>query len=508
MELKWLNQVENGEEYGRKATILSKLIKSGIPVPEGFTIPNSAFREFLEDNQITTERAQQLITTSRLRADFIDQISRSYNLLTLSREIEGIERIRFLSQRRPSVIIRPSVWSELSYAGQIRSIPNVRGINNVLNGIRSCWASYFSEKVKHYQEFTETGSPNLGLIIQKFINASKSGVGFSLNPVTGEEEIVIECIEGLGFPLSVGESSPSTFYLDKESLEIKKRLVRDQVWMSVMDLDGRIVKRDVKAGIRDEELVKVGKVIKQIESLMGQVYVEWLMKRGNPLIVQVEPLEVRETEKSEFEGIKGYGVSSGVGTGVVRQMGNLTDNNILLLSELSSKLTFALGKIEGVVALKGGLGSAGARICRELGIPCVIYDKHIEEGEYLAIDGSRGILSFEKPELPPEPEYLEVPEVGTGLIITTPGQALSPEEIIEGVTLVNIDLKKLAEHSFREEVNLAHPSLLKQIRSVVEYCKKQGIKTNLLVPEYEPNLFRKLSELGVDYISTKSVKAP
>lgn len=87
-----------------------------------------------------------------------------------------------------------------SFAGQFKSVLNVRGVDATLQAIWSVWATAHSSAVTAYLERHGISSRQLSMavIIQEMVPAVVSGVALSRNPVNGANEIVVEAVAGLG----------------------------------------------------------------------------------------------------------------------------------------------------------------------------------------------------------------------------------------------------------------------------------------------------------------------
>lgn len=90
-----------------------------------------------------------------------------------------------------------------SFAGQFSSLLNVRGVDQVLKAVQTVWQAAESEGVQTYLQRTlqPTDRLLLAVIIQEMIEPVLSGVSFSLNPVTGQQEIIVEAVHGEGTQL-------------------------------------------------------------------------------------------------------------------------------------------------------------------------------------------------------------------------------------------------------------------------------------------------------------------
>jgi pyruvate,water dikinase len=90
-----------------------------------------------------------------------------------------------------------------SFAGQFTSLLNVRGADRVLQAVQEVWQAAEKGIVQTYlQRVTQPVDRLLmAVIIQEMIEPVLSGVSFSLNPVTGEKEIIVEAVCGQGAQL-------------------------------------------------------------------------------------------------------------------------------------------------------------------------------------------------------------------------------------------------------------------------------------------------------------------
>ena len=96
--------------------------------------------------------------------------------------------------------------AKFSFAGQFETFLNVPA-SEIEGKIQAVWASANSERVRNYRE--ENGltlNPGIGVIVQEMVNGQVSGVGFGLDPVSGDKETtVISSVYGLGEGLVSGE---------------------------------------------------------------------------------------------------------------------------------------------------------------------------------------------------------------------------------------------------------------------------------------------------------------
>lgn len=96
-----------------------------------------------------------------------------------------------------------------SFAGQFESYLNLTSRTQVVDAITRCRESVRSLSVAQYCRTTGTvaGRIKMDVIIQRMVQAQISGVAFTVNPVSGKEEVVIDAVEGIGGDLLAGRIS-------------------------------------------------------------------------------------------------------------------------------------------------------------------------------------------------------------------------------------------------------------------------------------------------------------
>src|SRR6185503_14944313 len=89
---------------------------------------------------------------------------------------------------------------EASFAGQQETYLHVRGVDDIVERIRDCWCSFFSERALFYR--SKKGSlEDLGMavVVQRMVEPDVSGVLFTVDPTKGRRDrMVVEAVFGLG----------------------------------------------------------------------------------------------------------------------------------------------------------------------------------------------------------------------------------------------------------------------------------------------------------------------
>jgi pyruvate, water dikinase len=272
---------------GGKGASLSRLAAAGLPVPPGFVISAGVFHAFLQScsvlgviNEITAgldtedsgaiDRAastiQGRIVSAVLPAQLIDQIGAAYGRLAAG----------------GPVAVRSSGVSEdgatASFAGQQETYLNVHGIEDVLRRVQDCWASFFSPRALFYRSRKGVLSDTrMAVVVQEMVQADKSGVMFTVDPIRGRYEyMIIEGAAGLGEAIVSGEITPDHYVVSREDGSVENQYIPGGGAAAVLTLD---------------ELHGLRALGLQLERLFGAPQdVEWCIRGNQVLLVQSRPI--------------------------------------------------------------------------------------------------------------------------------------------------------------------------------------------------------------------------
>ena len=96
----------------------------------------------------------------------------------------------------------------------------------MLERLRDCWASFFSERALFYRE--QRGSlDDLGMavVVQRMVSADVAGVLFTMDPVQRRRDrMVVEAVFGLGEAVVSGQVTPDHFVLARDGTVKRERL--------------------------------------------------------------------------------------------------------------------------------------------------------------------------------------------------------------------------------------------------------------------------------------------
>lgn len=195
---------------GGKGASLARLVAQAMRVPDGFVITSEAYRAVAKEVGLEgippRERAETL-GHAELPAPLRDVIGSRYRALGGG-----------------AVAVRSSATAEdlddSSFAGQHDTFLEIVGEDALLDAVRRCWASLWSERAVEYRR--ERGWDDEGLamavVVQRMVPAQWSGVLFTVDPVSGDRSsLVVEAVRGLGEALVSGEASGQRWRIDRDS---------------------------------------------------------------------------------------------------------------------------------------------------------------------------------------------------------------------------------------------------------------------------------------------------
>jgi cytochrome P450 len=303
---------------GGKTASLGALLAAGLPVPAGFAVTTHAYRAAVGELPIAAEldedgaRVRELIEGVELPGEVRTAIAAGYARLC---EAEGGAPV--------PVAVRSSATAEdsadASFAGQQDTYLWIVGEETVLDHVRRCWASLYSQRSLAYRRSRGIDEAGLlmGVAVQRMVDADVSGVAMTLDPANGDRSTVaIESSYGLGETVVGGAVTPDSFLVDKVMLEIVRSQVSDKQVELVADVAaGRTVERPVdeerrlKPSLSGEQVKAVAALAKRAEQHYGCPQdVEWALDGDSVLLLQSRP----ETHWSREAAAGGRSYQTGI----------------------------------------------------------------------------------------------------------------------------------------------------------------------------------------------------
>jgi pyruvate,water dikinase len=287
---------------GGKGDNLGELVRGDFPVPPGFVVSTAAYDRFVAENGLRDVIARELARGEGNGASVRDAFEQG-------RIPEDIERSVLQAYRELGggpVAVRSSATAEdlpeAAFAGQQDTFLNVVGEEALLDAVRRCWASLWSDRAIAYRERQEVDQSGvkLAVVVQQMVMAESAGVMFTANPVTGaRDEIVIDASLGLGEAVVAGLVTPDHYVLRKGSRgwQVAQRSMgRREVAVQPVASGGTehvtlTAEANPRPALSDSALFRLADLGRDIERHFGSPQdVEWAWAGGKPFIVQARPI--------------------------------------------------------------------------------------------------------------------------------------------------------------------------------------------------------------------------
>ncbi|MCD6108381.1 MAG: phosphoenolpyruvate synthase [Thermoplasmata archaeon] len=448
--VKWFEELGMNDVplVGGKNASLGEMIrnlgKKGVKVPSGFAVTAYAYKYTIEKAGVD-KKIKEILSNLDVHAveNLAEKGEKIRNLIRntpLPKELEEEIRkyYREMEERygkNVDVAVRSSATAEdlpdASFAGQQETFLNVRGEEKLLEKVRECFASLFTNRAISYREDKgfDHFSVYLSVGVQKMVRSdlASSGVMFSIDTESGFKDVVyITGAYGLGENVVQGKVNPDQFYVFKPTLKkgfrpiIEKKLGTKE-WRLVYTEGGGTVQKKVlpeerkKFVIDDDEVLKLAEWACIIEEHYNKpMDIEWAKDgiTGELFIVQARPETVHsqrdmsaiQTYVLEEKGkilIEGEAVGSKIGQGKANVIESAEEihkfkKGEVLVTDMTDPDWEPIMKIaSAIVTNHGGRTCHAAIISRELGIPCIIGTGNatevIKTGQEITVDCSEGV---------------------------------------------------------------------------------------------------------------------
>ncbi len=435
---------------GKSASLGEMTSKMKVPVPYGFATTAAAFRLFIkkagldkriakvlselkdpEDTPVLQKvgaEVRKLIVEAPMPKELADEIADAYRKLAQRYQKDA------KTKELPFVAVRSSATAEdlpdASFAGQQETYLNVRGAEEVVDKVKECYSSLFTNRAIYYrvQKGFDHMAVALSAVVQLMVFSKAAGVIFTLNVSTGDRDVVlIEAGWGLGEYVVQGKITPDEYVVSKADLRIVSKTVSRKTEMLVRKPGGGVEHREVPEAMKeaqvltDEQIVELARYAIDIEKHYGRpMDIEWgLDERTNKLwILQARPetvwsLKQAAPEEKEVKVTterkmlcRGLPASPGVAAGKahvimsVEGINEFLEGEILVTEMTAPDWVPAMKKARAIVTNSGGMTCHAAIVSRELGIPCIVgtgskgtkATDAIKNGTSVTVDAKNGVV--------------------------------------------------------------------------------------------------------------------
>jgi rifampicin phosphotransferase len=298
---------------GGKGANLGELLRAGFEVPAGFVITTVAYDLLLSDGGFQGNLHDRVASLKPGDADSLVLSSREICVMIEHTPIPPVVVQGCIDSYHNlgggAVAVRSSATAEdlpgAAFAGQQETFLNIIGETTLLDAVRACWASLWSERAVLYRarQGVDQVSVKLAVVVQRMVPSDVAGVMFTANPVSGaRDEIVIDASRGLGEAVVSGLVTPDHFVLTKGNWRIKDQQIgRQEVIIRPKDGGGtqKVVPAAggaVTAALSStvvRQLARLGQAIEQHYGAPQDIEWAWIedsTKAGKFLILQARPM--------------------------------------------------------------------------------------------------------------------------------------------------------------------------------------------------------------------------
>ena len=289
---------------GGKGASLARMTALGMPVPPGFVVPVSE----LEDVLAGTVAAIREVLARGERGEDLAAVAEEARALVRAADSGGAfpqhlaEAYARLGAGDPPVAVRSSATAEdseaASFAGQQETYLHVRGVEQIVERIRDCWASFFTERALFYRR-AKGSLADLGMavVVQRMVEPDVSGVLFTMDPTKGRRDrMVVEAVFGLGEGVVSGQLTPDHYVLARDG-RVKRTRLHPQPYAIVRDPAGGVrehplpPERGEAQTLAQDELARLARVGVDLETRLGGPQdIEWAMQDGELYVLQARPV--------------------------------------------------------------------------------------------------------------------------------------------------------------------------------------------------------------------------
>ena len=446
----WFDEInkEQVELVGGKSASLGEMTShTKVPVPYGFATTADAYRHFIKEGGLGQNIKDKLaeitnVEDSRKLREVAAEIRAMIMSAQMPQDLAAEIEMAYISleekvgESQPFVAVRSSATAEdlpdASFAGQQETYLNVQGAEVIIEKVKECYASTFTDRAIFYRE--KKGFDHLSIAlsaaVQMMVFSEAAGVMFTIDITNGNDKyILIEGSWGLGEMVVQGTVTPDTYMVRKADLAITHKAVHEKPIMLVRSPEGGVIEKKVSrermnvSALTDEQIRELARYALDIEKHYGgYMDIEWGVdeRDGRIFILQARPETVwsnkptnrivqdtpPQTTSIRNILVKGLPASPGKAAGRVRVIASAAgidafkEGEILVTEMTAPDWVPAMKKAKAIVTDSGGMTCHASIVSREMGIPCIVGTKTggakatetIKDGAFVTVDATNGVV--------------------------------------------------------------------------------------------------------------------
>ncbi len=500
-----INHKDNAKVGGKNASLgemISMLGRKGIRVPNGFATTSSAYWHFLDENDLRKPLTKLMGEVDAEKYSNLNKVAGKARRLIMQAQmpddlakeiITAYKKLEEMEHGMKDVAVRSSATAEdlpkASFAGQHDSFLNVQGSDNVVEAVKKCMASLFTDRAVKYRIENDFEHMKVALSagVQRMVHAGEAsaGVMFTIEPETGYDKVLyITGNWGLGENIVQGNVQADQFYVFKPALKknlksvFRKTLGSKEKTMVYSTSASHTTKntrtprkKREQYVLTDQEVEKLGFWGMIIESHYKKAMdIEWAKdaESGELFIVQARPETIHsgklksdtlKTYHLKEKGkilVRGTAIGGKIASGKVKilkspdQSDKLNEGDVLVTEITNPDWDLVMKKASAIVTNSGGRTSHAAIVARELGAVAVVgtgnATKKLSDGMTVTVssaEGNEGRIydgKMDYAEQSIDMKKLKTPKTEVMLILGDPGQAFKYASYpVKGVGLMRLE---------------------------------------------------------------------
>ena len=456
--IRWFKELsldDLGLVGGKNASLgemFQQLTPLGVRIPDGFAVTAQAYRDALDAADAWPELHQLLDKLDKTDTDALARAgARAREIVYGAAMPAAVERqlraawreLKAMTGDTLSVAVRSSATAEdlpnASFAGQHDTYLNVHGEEMLIDAVKRCQASLFTDRAISYR--TDNGFDHfkvfLSVAVMQMVRSDQAsaGVMFTIDTESGHPDVVfITGAWGLGENVVQGAVDPDEFYVHKPTFEkgfrcvLRKTLGDKQVHMVYAPGRTRepVINKPtpradrIRYCLSDEDVLELAgaaiKIEQHYSKRAGQrraMDIEWAKDgpNGKLFIVQARPetaisqrnamqLEEYVLDGSAAVRAQGRAVGAKIASGKVRivtdgrHLSAFRPGEVLVADTTTPDWEPVMKTAAAIVTNRGGRTCHAAIVARELGIPAVVGAEHasevLKDGELVTVSCAEG----------------------------------------------------------------------------------------------------------------------
>ena len=292
---------------GGKGANLGEMTRAELPVPAGFCVTTAAYSAFVHNANAAIAQLDSLDSPEELNAIRAagEVLRAALREIPIPTEVSDaiVAAWEFEGADHPYAVRSSATAEDLpdaSFAGQQDTYLNVIGREALLDSVRRCWISLYTDRAIQYRikHGFDHRDVQLSVVIQRMVLPDVAGILFTVDPISGNRQVVsIDAGFGLGEALVSGLVSADLYRVDKRHRVIldkkiadKKRMIRPLPGGGTEEVALDDAQRHAQV-LDDDTILRLAEIGLRVEAHYGSPQdIEWCIADDTCFVVQSRPV--------------------------------------------------------------------------------------------------------------------------------------------------------------------------------------------------------------------------